>query len=276
MTSATTTRRVVELRPDPTIEVIAVTPAMAQEWLTRNEVNRNIRQGDVEKYARAMLRGQWALTGEAVKFSTEGKLLDGQHRLTAVVRSKQTVTLIVVRGIDESAQLEMDTGVKRTASDALGFLGETNTALLAAATRLAILVNDGRINADRKRQGVSNGEIAEYIELHPEIRDAVRATMGLRKHIDAPPAAICVAYYEVRKVHQAQAEEFFNGLATRANLSERSPILALDSRLRNIRKNGTRASHREYLSLFFRAWNYWRKGRPAASFPITGKLPEPK
>lgn len=267
---------VIGLRPDPSIKVVSVTPAMAQEWLTHNEVNRNIRTHDVEKYARAMIRGQWALTGEAIKFSSDGKLLDGQHRLTAIMRAKQPVQLVVIHGIDESAQLEMDSGARRTASDALGFLGETSTALLAAAARLAFLVDNDLISADRKKQGVSHGEIAEYINANPDIRDAVQATLGLRKFIDMPPSVICVAYYYLRRIHQTRAEEFFHSLSTRANLPDRSAILALDSRLRTMRNNGTRASQRDYLTLVFKAWNYWRKDRPAASLALGGKLPEPK
>ena len=267
---------IVELHPDPSAEIVTVTPAMAQEWLTHNEVNRNIRQHDVEKYARSMIRGRWTLTGEAIKFSRDGQLLDGQHRLTAIVRAKTAVSLMVVRGIESSAQLDMDSGAKRSASDALGFLGESSTALLAASARLAFLVDNDLINAERKKQGVSHGEIADYVAAHPDLRDAVLAALGLRKYIDAPPTAIVVAYYYLRQIHQTQAGEFFNGLASRANLPTGSAILALDSRLRSIRKNGTRASHRDYLNLFFKAWNYWRKDRPAATLALGGRLTEPK
>lgn len=271
------TAAVTQLHAGPTIRVVTVTPAMAEQWLSRNDVNRNIRQQNVEKYSRAMSSGKWTMTGEPIKFGSDGRLLDGQHRLLAIIRAGIAVDLVVVDGLEPSAQLDMDSGAKRSASDAIGFLGETNSALLAASARLAFLVDRGLINQDRKKHGVSNSEIAAYVQSNPDLRDAVLVTNNLRRHIDAAPTAICVAYYYLARINHSQAEEFFNGLATRANVSAGSAILALDSRLRSIRKNATRASHRDYLNLFFKAWNYWRRGRTAATLALGGgTLIEPK
>ena len=43
-------------------------------------------------------------------------------------------------------------------------------------------------------------------------------------------------------------------------LHEGDPILALDRRLRNIRKNGQKVSSREYLAYFIKGWNAWVTG----------------
>ncbi len=260
----------------PTAEVVAVTPALAQEWLAKNDVNRTIRSHNVSKYARNMGAGQWAMTGEPIKFSRFGKLLDGQHRLLAVIKSGATVKMLVVRGLDEESQVEMDSGAKRSASDALAFLGESNTALLAASARLILLAVTGLINEDRKKHALSNGEIAEFVNKNADIRDAVNAAERWRRYIDAPPSVVCAAYYFLAQVHETKAAVFFDSLASRANVPAGSAILALDSRLRSIRKNGTRPSQRDYLNLFFKAWNYWRKNRGATQLVLGGNLVEPK
>lgn len=259
----------------PQTEIVSVTPEIAQKWLAENDVNRNVRNYNVDKYARNMANGQWSMTGEPVKFDRHRKLLDGQHRLLAVVKSGTTVDLLVVRNLDPASQIEMDSGAKRTAADALSFIGESSAALLAATARIVILATTGLINQDRKKHALSNGEIAEFVADNPEIRDAVSVGERWRAAIDAPPSVICAAYYCLSQVHAAKAVMFFDGLASRANLPKNSAILALDSRLRTIRKNGTRVSQRDYLNLFFKAWNHWRKNRGVASLTLGGNLVEP-
>lgn len=66
---------------DMTMEIVKITPDMAEKWLGRNPRNRHVRQRDVVRYAQSMLAGEWLVTGEAIKFSFDGNLIDGQHRL---------------------------------------------------------------------------------------------------------------------------------------------------------------------------------------------------
>ena len=47
-----------------------------------------------------MQDGKWRLNGKTICFDSTGRLLNGQHRLSAVVRSGVTLTTVVVRGLD--------------------------------------------------------------------------------------------------------------------------------------------------------------------------------
>lgn len=257
-------------------ESVDITPELATEWLSKNDVNRRLRQGDVAKYARDISGGRWTETGEANKLSTSGRLLDGQHRLHAIVASGCTARFLVVTNVPDNAQRDMDSGIKRSAGDAFSFSGESRAQLLASSARLASIYTDGRLEKDRKTHQTSHGELFEFVEKHPELRDAVNTADHWRTAIDAPPTVISVAYFILSQVHQSQAVQFFDALATRSNLPTGSAILALDSRLRMIRKNGLLVSQREYLGLFIKAWNYWRRNKSAASLVLGGRLPEPK
>src|ERR1700712_1414339 len=108
----------------PVVEVLDVSPSMAEEWLAKTPANRNIRRSAVDAYARDMLAGHWVLNGETVKISTTGHLLDGQHRLNAVVAAAVTVPMIVVSNIPAEVMATVDAGVKRTYADALRLQGE--------------------------------------------------------------------------------------------------------------------------------------------------------
>jgi hypothetical protein len=75
----------------PTVQIIDVDPATAESWLAKNPNNRNLRVPVVQSYARDMVSGNWMLNGETIKFDQSGKLIDGQHRLSAVVTADVTV-----------------------------------------------------------------------------------------------------------------------------------------------------------------------------------------
>jgi len=62
-----------------------VTPSMAARWLEGNTHNRPVNNGHVERLASEMKAGRWRLTHQGVAFSPGGRLLDGQHRLWAIV-----------------------------------------------------------------------------------------------------------------------------------------------------------------------------------------------
>ena len=93
-------------------EQVLVTPSLAERYLKRNSVNRNISQSVVDRYARDMRNGRWEQNGDVIRFDASGSLRDGQHRLTAIVQSGETIKLNVVRGIDASGHI--DSGYKRT------------------------------------------------------------------------------------------------------------------------------------------------------------------
>lgn len=101
-------------------EVVTVTPELAAEWLKRNTDNRALRKWHVDSLAAAILRNEWVLTHQGVAFSTDGRLLDGQHRLAAIVKAGQPVQIAVARNVVDLAFKTIDQGIKRTLSDVFG------------------------------------------------------------------------------------------------------------------------------------------------------------
>ena len=90
-------------------------------------------------YAADMGDGHWQFNGEAVKFAGDGSLLDGQHRLAAIIEADVVLPLLVVRGLASSAQETVDGGAKRKFSDVLKLRGEPNADHLAAVARRVTL-----------------------------------------------------------------------------------------------------------------------------------------
>ena len=52
---------------DLDLEIMTITPELAQEWLDRGGNNRKVTRRRIEAMTAAIQRGEWQLTGEAIK-----------------------------------------------------------------------------------------------------------------------------------------------------------------------------------------------------------------
>jgi len=271
---------VVRLQSRPHVEYVLVTPEIAAAWLESNNVNRHLRERRVTQYARDMAAGRWTLNADMICFGTNGDLLNGQHRLNAVVSSGTTVMFAVQYDTPAEAMQNMDTGSARTAGDYLAWQGETHRSLLASVVKQTILWESGRIYQDNHKQTVSTGEITQFIAANPDIRTTVETVDRMRKNIDAAPTALGCAHWAIAQVSgMDDADEFFARLGSLAEESKGSPILAVNSRLREIRRNRVKVSTRELVAMFIKAWNYDVNGRTVATISLgqrgTFRIPEP-
>ena len=91
-----------------TVTVETITPELAEQYLGNNHKHREIRDSKVEKLAAAMTDDNWQLNGKTIVFDKDGVLLNGQHRLTAVILSGKSLTTLVVKGIEKEAILGKD------------------------------------------------------------------------------------------------------------------------------------------------------------------------
>lgn len=101
-----------------------ITPAMAEKWLKEsNTSNRPLRKGLVRHYAEMMRRGDWEKHHQGIAFNCDGTLLDGQHRLAAIIESGCCIWMNVSEGVPQSAQIFIDDHAKRTPHDAIAIAG---------------------------------------------------------------------------------------------------------------------------------------------------------
>jgi hypothetical protein len=113
---------------DIRVEVVEISPAMASGLLThRNERNRPISLKTVAKYSADMKSGRWELTHQGLAFGPGGEIIDGQHRLAAIVDADVSVTMVVsyFESPDKAfgARLKSDCGHARTPGQILEFAG---------------------------------------------------------------------------------------------------------------------------------------------------------
>lgn len=112
--------------------LITVTPNMAAKFLAKSRwnkktasQNRNISNGVVVKYIRTIKRGEWN-SYPGLHFDSKNRLVDGHHRLHAIIASGKPVQLYVVSGLTDAMVECLDTGRKRSLAERQGMFLSMN------------------------------------------------------------------------------------------------------------------------------------------------------
>jgi hypothetical protein len=256
-----------------TAHIVEVTPLQAAAWLERNTSNRVLRQETVDLYAADMAAGNWMMTGEAVKFGTGGEVLDGQHRLWAIVTASVAIRLMVMTGITPEAQRVMDSGVKRTAGDALKLGGHKYAGNIAAAARLGIGYDNGHFVKAEQHDvpAVTHSQVANWVDLNPAITDAAAFIAG--GYFGRSRAAGTFGLYRLMQIDANDAVLFFEDLRSLRMGGKGDPRATLHHRLATSRHQRERMSTIKELHLVFRTWNAIRAGEELRQLKVLANTP---
>lgn len=269
-------------------EAMTITPETAKKWLDANSFdNRRLDDYRVTKIAQDIKSGKWVFDGTPIRFNGGGNILDGQHRLYAIIRANTPVESLVVRGLETCSKNTIDTGKARSVGDVLHFNGHINTTSLAAGARLVIGYRafDGDLSAwnrSRACSSISAQEILVEAETNQLLVKATQSIVSLKytkKLVGAGTPIFC--YYLFASVSsQHIADSFFQSLEQGNDLVANSPILLLRNTLAlRDSKSGLngRSSSVHGAALFIKAWNAWRKKESlrSLSYRFDEQFPKP-
>lgn len=250
-----------------TTGVEEITPAIAVKWLESNTHNRKLKEKVVAAYASMMLKDEWEVNGEAIKFDVNHVLLDGQHRLWAVIEANKSIRTLVIRGLPPEVMDTLDTGRMRSAADVLQIEGQPNALVLASAAKMVYsyqLGDWGKVEG-RLFKNVPNRTVLETVASNNNLLEAVKFVDSRRKELSAfiPMSLGTATYYIFWRVSPEMAEEFFTSFAGGADLGEGNPILNLRNTLYRIKRdNRTDLEHKA--ALIIKAWNLFIRGKTSA------------
>jgi len=101
-------------------KTMVISPEVAARFMEKNHPkNRPVSRAWVKRLSKMMSDGVFLQTHQAICFDEDGYLIDGQHRLSAVIHSGKTVVMSVCTGLNHAAFSAMDCGKGRTTSDRL-------------------------------------------------------------------------------------------------------------------------------------------------------------
>lgn len=206
-----------------------ISPDQATRYLSKNTQNRKIRESVVDHYANMMRRNQWLMTHQGICFSDDDVLLDGQHRLLAIVKAGIPVSMLVTRGVshvmDNGSQIDVmdviDCGKPRSVGDQLQLShGIPNPNSVAGACNTI-----ARICAGVGYHRISTPQALAINRIYGEaIQQAIKMMSYFKPgRLSSIVGAIAFAM----KSHPDETIRFAEGLASGEHLKKGDPALTL-------------------------------------------------
>lgn len=248
------------------IKQVMIGPAQAEELLQRNKNNRNIRKNQVEALAAAMKRGDWELSNDAIVVSEGGLLLNGQHRLLAVVQSGVTCPFILFTGASDSSFDIMDTPTVRKVSDVIQRKGGTNTIRCSSViAKYLNICNDKESGWETscRFQNASQSTRREKIEVYERLHDDIHKWLNkcdnlLSQNIVLAPITLLAAFalFLEKELHHPEEKiaNFLKELCIDGRTSN-STILHVRKKLIRHRMKADLLPRHDDFRYIIRAWN---------------------
>jgi hypothetical protein len=257
-------------KPPEGAVLMEITPCMAEAMLEKNERNRGFREKHVRFLAQEIVSGAWIQNGETVVFSSEGVLLDGQHRLKAVLGAGKSIESMVVFGAHPDSFKTIDVGAGRSASDIFAIAGLKNSAQKAAAALIVWGYQNDRARASIKGGVLSKQALLDFAtKQEPHFSDFVDENTTLSRQAKfVAPAVFLATYYICWKQNQGKADLFFYSLATGNDIGSKArnnPINRARDKLQEAFLNqskGVSVNRVTMAAWVIKAWNAYRAGKP--------------
>lgn len=257
---------------------VVMTSELAEQIIDKcNLRNRTVRQNKVLEWASFMRAGEWQLRGEII-ITESGEVIDGQHRILAVVEAGMDVPFFVrVVPANQAAKVNRytDIGVPRNLSDYLHFNGVPDAARVAP---MLVYERNSRICGSPLQS--TKGQKPEYLALFREIgEETLKRVFGLMPRGLHSTIGINRAFLDWFGLHAqiidcGSAELFLGLLADPSELKKTDPPYVLREALMDLQRKSQKISLVQQAHMTAKAWRYFGEGQPTTPGKIKHRLNE--
>ena len=265
-----------------TTKVETISPNTAMMYLKDAGKNRKLSEKKVQDYAKQMTDGEWVLNGEPIIFGKSGNLIDGQHRLRAVIYANATVQMLVVRGVNDEYFDSIDSGKSRTLFDVFSCNNVANASIVSAVVKKYNIICSNHKSCffrDYSKLTPCRKVLLETYNHRAEVFDYA-ATFGANLYAKkrlASPANIgaIYAYLMLVKEHeQEKIEEFFLflfGNKEAAAIPAYSAALEVRNRIISAALSGKKFEPKTLQNMFAVAWNSFIEGKEVKKLHVSNE-----
>jgi len=256
-----------------------ITPTRAKALLENNTMNRKLQTGWLAKLTYMMKSGQWDENNPAtIGISENGKLIDGQHRLQALIIANKRYKFNIVYNLPSESFLITDTGKSRSITNIFEIAGEKNAKRLASIIApIDNLVKNGYMVA--KQTTNSNKTNYAQKEYNPKIVYAIfiansnmfRKTALMMSKIDEyqrkinilSPAAIGIFYGYVSFYYTTEdVEKYLINIVKGENIDSKSVEFQIRQKLLEIKADPfQKIDNKTAYNMLAHGWNLKLEGK---------------
>ncbi len=235
-----------------------ITPNKALSILQSNTKNRRLKSPHVNLYARDMQSGRWKEdTAEMIKISDEGLVLDGQHRLNAVIESNTAVWFHVAYDVPTEVFDVLDTGSTRSASDAFKIKGvKHESSIPSIITTYNLLCSNKRRGIQVHHKATNSMLLDQYLQnenFWQEIAKSSHARyLSFAKIL--PPSYIGGFAAFFIGLNEVKANDFMDQLCSGVGITNNA-INILRTKLIQDKLSPRKMNHSFKFALIIKAWN---------------------
>lgn len=253
--------------PNVRISIERITPEVAEQMLTANIGNRDIKKSSI--VYKVLQDNEWEMNGATIVFDEHGVLRDGQHRLSACVKSGKSIESVIVRGVKPESQITMDTGSRRALRDYTKMRGYKNYSHVATVGLALYIVNRYGLRSyfmDSHGGKATYKATISYIDTHydtfiSEIVDDVLAIQRAYPGKSIPAGPVAAVLNMFKGADEEDYAEFI------AQLTNRRPacvsVRSLQDKLRKYVKKSEpkrKTTNKELAAFFVKTWNAYMRG----------------
>ncbi|MEP9396465.1 hypothetical protein [Mesorhizobium sp. KR2-14] len=260
--------------PPVTSRILEIDPLSARVILEqRNKGNRPPKPNKVQQFSSDIGLDRWGLTGDTIKFGSDGRLLDGQNRLAACVRANRSFRTHVVFDIDPALFGRMDIGKPRNASDVLHIAGYKYASTLASALRWAYLLDTNPYNRDTlKPDFVLDLARSRY----PDIEPFLSKGRALNRQYAHPAGQAAALLFKFSKSDRSKCLEFYDAWMAGKRNGQHQIIDTMQALLHSQKVNNNGRMHELVrASIIIKAWNIFRLGQKGSLAQLQAAMNSP-
>jgi hypothetical protein len=261
--------RLQKARSGSFVELVELTPVLAELLLANNPDNRALKPTKLSVFETDVAEGRWVPNGDTIKVSIEGLLNDGQHRCHAVIGAGRSIQTYIVFGVSRKSRLTVDQGTARTVGDYLSMEGVPSGNHCASVAALIHLVGETGYVKKSSVTTPTKGQIREVYHNNPGISDSIRVVPRKGSALVGGLSNLAFCHFMFALKDKEAADAFITQFVRGTDLKSSDPIYVARQRLMTDR----RLRPEEKIEVIFRAWNAVRTRRPLRSVPIHGRLP---
>jgi hypothetical protein len=246
------------------IEIGKIYPPMAQKMLDNQIHNRKLKNQLIYRLIQDLKAGKWPLTGEAIIENDKGQVINGQHRLTAIVKSGIPMVTLIIRGIKEDAEAAIDTGRQRTPGDVFQLRGVNFSSFISRTSKLMVMFDtklDEIIEAQRITRDIgtiSNPVIYQYYLDHKN--EIETACFHFKKNhpsiIKTGRSVMSFVLAYLKRIDEAKAYEFIESYET-GTLKNKNwrPLMEIRDDFMTRDRKKVKLNELHKISTLFGLWN---------------------